>query len=149
MGHEQRVMGVSGQDGAGPAVGVGKATGVVGEARDGAGLGRPMHAPFEPMSMEPVRGSNRGLLIGVGVGVLLIGFGVFRAVTGKDEVRARAPSSGVSGYLSEQQRLMRDAIEMARSAQELQRQHMERMRRDMMYGEFGSAGLVESDSGGD
>lgn len=107
-------------------------------------VGRPMHAAFEPIAIEAPPRSNRGLTIGIGVGVLLIGFGVIRSMTSENKPSAREPSV-VGGYLSEQQRLMRDAIDTARAAQELQREHMRRMREEMMSAEFGYAEMGGGD----
>lgn len=133
---EQRASNVSGEA-------VQEHAGAGGPAVD-RGVGRPMHATFEPIAIQPERGSNKGLLIGIGVGVLLIGLGLVRSLTSDEKPAAREPSV-VGGYLSEQQRLMRDAIDTARAAQELQREHMRRMREEMMSAEFGYAEMGGGD----
>lgn len=98
-------------------------------------LGRPIHRQFEPIEPATPEGPSKALIALAGVGVLLVGFGVFRSLTAKPQPKVERPP--VRTVWSEQQQLMRDAIETARQAQQLQREHMEQMRREMMAAEYG------------
>ena len=81
-------------------------------------------------------GLNKPVLIVAVLGLALAVFGVIRSFVAPTPKQAAATPPVVT-YMSEQQRMMRDAIQMAREAREAQREHMDLMRRAMEESETG------------
>jgi len=99
-------------------------------------MGPSFHAQFQPSQPKPSHGPIL-LYIGLGaVAVLLFGYGAVRSLTASPA----PPKPPVRTVWSEQQQLMREAMDMAREAQRMQRAHMETMQRAMQEAEYGYAG---------
>ena len=67
-------------------------------------------------------------------GVLVIGFGVTRALFfPSNSSPAQATAAPTLSPMQEQTRMMREAMDMAREAQEMQRERLDMMREEMEY----------------
>lgn len=99
---------------------------------------------YEPYEPPPSQGPSK-LVIGIAIaGLSLAGLGIAKSIffPSKDKPKPKVQATG--GYFSEQQKLMREAIDMAKEAQHMQKMHMEEMRRAMeeeaYYAEYGRSG---------
>lgn len=92
---------------------------------------------------NPAR-SNQAVMVGgiaVGVGLLVVGLGFFLGgSSGSSPASANAVPA--TNYFTEQQKLMREAMDMAKEAQQLQRERMDNLRREM---EMEREGAAEAD----
>lgn len=97
-------------------------------------LGGPTRHSYDPDEQLPPQGPGKILLF-IGLACLgLVCFGVVKSLffPGTSEPKPR-----VESVLTEQQALMREALDMAREAQAMQRQRMQEMDRAMYESEFG------------
>jgi hypothetical protein len=88
--------------------------------------------------------SNQAVMVGgiaVGVGLLVVGLGFFLGgSSGSSPASANAvPAAPATNYFTEQQKLMREAMDMAKEAQQLQRERMDNLRREMEMEREGAA----------
>jgi len=96
--------------------------------------------PYEPYEPPPSQGPSK-LVIGIAIaGLTLAGLGVAKSVFFPSKEKPK-PKAQATGYFAEQQRMMREAIDMAKEAQHMQKMHMEEMRQAMeeeaYYAEYG------------
>ena len=96
--------------------------------------------PYEPYEPPPSQGPSK-LVIGIAIaGLTLAGLGVAKSVFFPSKEKPK-PKAQATGYFAEQQRMMREAIDMAKEAQHMQKMHMEEMRQameeDAYYAEYG------------
>ena len=98
--------------------------------------------PDEAPSTQP--NNSKAILIGaviVAGALFAIGF-----MTRGGAQPAQANAAPVQNYFTEQQKMMREAMDMARHAQQAHREHMDLMRQQMAESMEGPSGL-EADSG--
>jgi hypothetical protein len=101
----------------------------------GEPVGRPTLAPSYDAPVPVATGVSK-LMVGVIAGsVLLVMFGVGKMIFG--EPAPPKPKVQVQSIWSEQQSIMRDAMKMAREAQQMQKENMARMQAAMEEAEYG------------
>lgn len=101
-------------------------------------FGRPMQQPaYEPVEPTQPQGPNK-LLVGLCVaGLAIAGLGVAKSFLMSSKAEDTEPVVRAPSPWEQQQQMMREALDMAHEAQQMQRDHQEMMRRAMTESEYG------------
>lgn len=101
----------------------------------------------DPLDFPPEPTNQRGVLLGVcvmGAGLAICGIGlIINTFVGRPQPASPQPRpSPVVAAVAEQAAVVREALNTARQARDLQRERVEALQREMELGEQSSAGVL-------